>query len=107
MDLFGNKEHDERHAATERQLRALSEQVAQLTIELGEARADIRRLQDDAASAGELDVDIADAKAKLSAATSATEEAWSELYPQLMTSLAKVRASIDAAGTKDPEPTDE
>ncbi len=104
MDLFGSKEHDARHDDTERQLRVLAEQIAQLTIELGEARADIRRLQDDVAGAGELDVDIADAKAKLSAATSATEEAWTELYPQLVQSLAKVRASIDAAGTKGDEP---
>ena len=103
MDLFGGKEHDARHDETERQLRALAEQMAQLTIELGEARADIRRLQDDVEGAGELDVDIADAKAKLGAATSATEEAWSELYPQLMRSLAKVRESIDSAGAKETE----
>lgn len=107
MDLFASKEHDARHEATERELRSLAEQVAQLTIEMGEVRADIRRLQDDAAGAGDLDEDLAEAKAKLSAATAATEEAWAEVYPQLLKSLAKVRDSIDAAGAKEPEQDDE
>lgn len=35
MDLFGIKEHDERHDAVERQLRRIIEQVAQLSIDLG------------------------------------------------------------------------
>ena len=108
MDLFGNKEHDARHETVERELRNLAEQLAQLTIELGEARADIARLQAqlddkmDAPDPDALDEDLADAKAKLGAAKSASEEAWNEIYPQLLTSLGKVRDAIDKAGRKEP-----
>ena len=105
MDLFRDKEHDQRHDDTEQQIRALAEQVAQLTIELGEARADINRLQAeklDAPDPEALDDDIADAKAKLAAAKDASSDAWNDVYPQLVTSLGKVRDAIDAAGN-DPE----
>ena len=44
MDLFGIKEHDERHDEVERQLRRLIEQVAQLSIDLGVTRTELRRL---------------------------------------------------------------
>jgi hypothetical protein len=44
MDLFGMREHDARHDEGERQLRRLIEQVAQLSIDLGVTRTDIRRL---------------------------------------------------------------
>ena len=113
MDLFGNKEHDARHDAVERQLRGLVEQVAQLTIELGEARADISRLQAqldtklDAPDPEAMDADLADAKAKLGAAKSASEEAWNEIQPQLLASLAKVHEAIEKAGAKEPEAADE
>lgn len=106
MDLFGIKEHDERHDEVEHQIRALIEQVAQLTIELGEARADITGLQSrldtklDAPDPTALDADIADAKAKLSAARTASESAWSDIYPQLQESLEKVRDSIDSASAQ-------
>lgn len=113
MDLFGNKEHGARHDAVEQQLRGLVEQVAQLTIELGEARADIARLQAqldtkmDAPDAEAMDEELAEAKAKLGAAKSASEEAWNEIQPQLLASLAKVRDAIDKAGAREPDATDE
>ena len=111
MDLFGIQEHDARHDQVEQQLRSLLEQVAQLTIELGEARGDIARLQDELGSkvgvpdvdAESLDAGVADARVKLTAAQEASTEAWSEIYPQLTASLAKVRAAIDDAGSKDEE----
>ncbi len=108
MDLFGNKEHDARHETVERELRNLAEQLAQLTIELGEARADIARLQAqldskvDAPDPDALDEDLADAKAKLGAAKSVSEEAWNEIYPQLLTALGMVRDAIDKAGRTEP-----
>ena len=52
------------------------------------------------------DEDLAEAKVKLGAARTASEEAGSEIYPQLLTSLGKVRDAIDAAGRK-PEETDD
>lgn len=113
MDLFGNKEHDTRHDAVEQQLRSLVEQVAQLTIELGEARADISRLQAqldtklDGPDAHAMDAELADARAKLGAAQAASEEAWNEIQPQLLASLGKVREAIDEATAKEPDATDE
>lgn len=113
MDLFGSKEHDARHDQVEQQLRSLAEQVAQLTIELGEARADISRLQGqvdskmDAPDPGAMDADLADARAKLGAAKAASTEAWQEIYPQLLTSLGRVRDAIDEAGARDRKPDDE
>jgi predicted nucleic acid-binding Zn-ribbon protein len=107
MDLFGTKEHDARHDTVEQELRSLAEQLAQLTIELGEARADIYRLQVqldtkiDAPDPDALDQDLADAKAKLGAAKVASGDAWNEIYPQLLTSLDKVRDAIDSAGKKE------
>ncbi len=111
MDLFGLKEHDERHAEVERQIRHLLEQVAQLTIDLGEARADIRRLQrevDSKVSATDvdpaltaLDAGLADARSKLDAAQSASEDGWSDVYSQLETSIGNVRDAVDATGSSD------
>ena len=113
MDLFGNKEHDARHDAVEQQLRSLVEQMAQLTIELGQARADISRLQAqldsklDAPDPDAMDAELADARAKLGAAKSASEEAWNELQPQLLASLGRVRDAIDQAAAKEPDATEE
>ena len=110
MDLFGTKEHDARHAAAEAQIRDLLEQVAQLTIELGQTRADIRHMQAqlegkmDTPDADAFDEDLADARAKHGAAKSASEEAWREIYPQLATSLGKVRDAIDGASKDEPTP---
>ena len=111
MDLFGLKEHDERHAEVERQIRHLLEQVARLTIDLGEARADIRRLQrevDSKVSVNDvdpalaaLDAGLADARTKLEAAQSASEDAWSDVYAQLDVSIGTVRDAVEAAGSTD------
>ena len=113
MDLFGIKEHDARHDEVERRIRDLAEQVAQLTIELGEARADIARLQAqvdaklDAPDTEALDADLADARAKLEAAKEASETAWNDLYPQLLSSLGRVREAVDTAGRKETSSSDE
>ena len=54
MDIFGIKEHDEQHAETERALRRIVEQVAQLSIDLGVTRTELRRLSLDVSNlAGE------------------------------------------------------
>jgi len=44
MDLFGIKEHEQQHQDLERHVRRLVEQVAQLTIDLGETRMELRKL---------------------------------------------------------------
>ena len=44
MDLFGMKEHEQQHKDLEKHVRRLVEQVAQLTIDLGETRMQLREL---------------------------------------------------------------
>jgi chromosome segregation ATPase len=103
MDLFGIKEHDAQHAELAEQVRYLLEQVATLTIDLGQARADIERLRHEADSVDPslvaLDAGLSDARAKLRAAKSASAQGWSEVYAQLQSSLADVQDEIDAAGS--------
>ena len=93
MDLFGIKEHDERHDEVERQLRRLIEQVAQLSIDLGATRSDLRRLSLTVeGKVEEADVDpviielndgIKDARVKLVAAQDAAEENWAAVNDEL------------------------
>ena len=107
MDLFGFKEHDEKHDETERQLRRLIEQVAQLTINLGVTRTDLRRLalQMEGKVAQE-DVDpiiisinegIKDARSALSEAQSSAEETWAEANEHLTESIDSLRGELDKA----------
>jgi ABC-type transporter Mla subunit MlaD len=93
MDLFGMKEHDERHDEVERRLRRLIEQVAQLSIDLGVTRSDLRRLGltvDGKVAEADLDpiiVDlndgVRDARVKLAAAQDAAEENWAAVNDEL------------------------
>ncbi len=106
MDLFGMKEHDERHDEVERHLRRLIEQVAQLSIDLGVTRTELRRLSltvegkvseadVDPALLG-LDAGIKDARVKLAEAQNAAEENWATVSDELATSLDTLRASLDS-----------
>jgi ABC-type transporter Mla subunit MlaD len=104
MDLFGMKEHDERHDEAERQLRRLIEQVAQLSIDLGATRSDLRRLSLTVeGKVEEADVDpviielndgIKDARVKLAAAQDAAEENWSAVNDELGDALDALRQSM-------------
>ena len=86
MDLFGIREHDERHDEMERNMRRLVEQVAQLSIDLGVTRTELRRLslsvegklsEDDVDPAlAVLNDGIETARVKLAAAEDAAEENW-------------------------------
>jgi hypothetical protein len=92
MDLFGMKEHDERHDEVEHRLRRLIEQVAQLSI-VGVTRSDLRRLG--LAVEGkvvEADLDpiivdlndgVRDARIKLAAAQDAADENWAAVNDEL------------------------
>lgn len=105
MDLFGIKEHDERHDEVERQLRRLIEQVAQLSIDLGVTRTELRRLALTVdGKVTEADVDpallglnagIKVARDKLAEAQNAAEEDWAAVNDELATSLNSLRASIE------------
>jgi hypothetical protein len=107
MDLFGIKEHDERHDEMERQLRRLIEQVAQLTIDLGVTRTQMRSLQlqvDGKVAEGDLDPSvialnqgIKDARVKLAEAEAAADEQWADLLDGLSASIDTVREQTTAA----------
>lgn len=105
MDLFGMKEHDGRHDEAERQLRRLIEQVAQLSIDLGVTRTELRRLSltvdgkiseaDVDPALIDLDAGIKDARIKLAAAQSAAEENWAGVSNELADSLDTLRAGLE------------
>ncbi len=104
MDLFGMKEHDERHDEVERQLRRLIEQVAQLSIDLGVTRTELRRLNLTVEGKVEdADVDpviielndgIKDARVKLVAAQDAAEENWAAVNDELGDAVDALRKSM-------------
>lgn len=106
MDLFGIKEHDERHDEVERQLRRLIELVAQLSIDLGVTRSELRKLSltvEGKVSEAEvdpalivLDGDIKDARVKLAEAEAAAEESWAAANEELSASIETLRASLEA-----------
>ena len=107
MDLFGMKEHDAKHDEGERQLRRLIEQVAQLSIDLGVTRTDIRRLSlvvegkvDDAdvdEAIVALNEGVKQARVKLAAAQDAAEENWSAVNDELSEAVDSLRAAIEEA----------
>lgn len=104
MDLFGIKEHDARHDEVERQLRRLIEQVAQLSIDLGVTRTELRRLSLTVeGNVSEADVDpsmvalnegIQKARVKLAAAQAAAEENWATVSAELASSLDDLRNEL-------------
>ena len=105
MDLFGIKEHDERHDEAERQLRRLIEQVAQLSIDLSMTRAELRALTnvvEGKVSAAEIDPsitkmneDIKAARAKLEEAQAAADEEWGQINDELAKSVEDLRSQLD------------
>lgn len=109
MDLFGMKEHDERHDEMERQLRRLIEQVAQLSIDLGVTRTELRRVTltvDGKVSEADVDPALIDldagikaARIKLAEAQVAAEENWASVNDELATTLDSLRASLEDTAT--------
>jgi len=108
MDLFGMKEHDERHDEVERQLRRLIEQVAQLSIDLGVTRTELRRLTLTVeGKVSEADIDpaivslnegIIDARVKLAAAQDAAEENWAAINDELSEAIDSLREELAENG---------
>lgn len=104
MDLFGMKEHDERHDEVERQLRRLIEQVAQLSIDLGVTRTELRRLALTVeGKVAEADLDpaivslnegIKDSRIKLAAAQDAAEENWAAVNDELSEAIDSLREEL-------------
>ena len=107
MDLFGIKEHDERHDEVERQLRRLIEQVAQLSIDLSMTRAELRALSNvvegkvssadiDPAFIG-LNEGVKAARAKLEEAQAAADEEWGRISDELEASVDALRSQLDSS----------
>ncbi|MGI9586070.1 MAG: hypothetical protein ACR2N7_10820 [Acidimicrobiia bacterium] len=104
MDLFGIGGHDDRHDAVELQLRRLIEQVAQLSIDLGVTRTDMRRLYLEVqGKVDDADVDpaivalnegIKNTRDKLAAAQEAAEDNWATTNEQLTEAVDELRRNI-------------
>ena len=107
--MFGLQEHEDRHDEVERQLRRLIEQVAQLSIDLGVTRTDLRRLYlmvegkvDEAdvdPSIVALNEDIKVARVKLLAAQEAAEENWAVLNDELAVAVDGLRERLAESET--------
>ena len=105
MDLFGIKEHDERHDTAERQLRRLVEQVAQLSIDLSQTRAELRTLSkavEGKVSAAEVDPtitglneEIKAARVKLKEARAVADEEWGRINDELAKSVEDLRFQLE------------
>ena len=93
MDLFGMKEHEQQHKDLEKHVRRLVEQVAQLTIDLGETRMQLRELAievEGKVSSDEIDPalvglneGIRQAREQLSETREANEQTWDKLSDDL------------------------
>ncbi len=102
MDLFGIRTHDEQHVTTERTLRRLVEQVAQLSIDLGQTRTELRRLS--LVVEGKISADAVDpvlveansafgrAREQLGTLQASADEQWNELRQQLDAAVAEASA---------------
>lgn len=102
MDLFGIQTHDDQHVATERTLRRLVEQVAQLSIDLGQTRTDLRRLSlvvEGKVSADAVDPALVEmnsalgrAREQLGNLEASADEQWNEVRQQLDAAVAEAAA---------------
>ncbi len=101
MDLFGLKDHAQQHEDLERHVRRLVEEVAQLTIDLGETRMQLRKLglevegkvsvdEIDPALVG-LNEGIKRAREQLGETQEAAEESWDQLSNELDTAVNDLR----------------
>ncbi len=105
MSLFGFAEHGDRLDEIEQQLRRLVEQVAQLSIDLGVTRTELRRLSLTVeGKVTEADLDpgiislnerIKEARAKLVATQASAEETWVGASAELSETIAAMRAELD------------
>ena len=105
MDLFGIKEHDERHDEAERQLRRLIEQVAQLSIDLSMTRAELRALSnvvEGKVSTAELDPafvgmneGVKAARVKLKETQDAADEEWGRISDELAASVDALHSQLE------------
>ena len=108
MGLFGrDNEQDERLDAIERQMRRMTEQIGQLSVDLGVTRMELLRARvavDEAVKSaevapmfGQLNESLKNARAKLEATQAAADDAWATLQDSSDDALETMRAGIDSA----------
>lgn len=109
MDIFGIQAHDDRHSETERLLRRIVEQVAQLSIDLGVTRTELRRLALDVAALDDAtvksdDIDpsltslnerIRDARASLDETKASASDTWQKSEAELFSALEQLRSELE------------
>ena len=111
MGLFGHDdEQDDRLDAIERQLRRITEQVGELSIDLGVTRMELLRTRVEVSGsvrAADLDPTFAalneslvTTRAKLADAEAAAGDAWTTLQGSSEEALATLRSGIDEAWTR-------
>jgi chromosome segregation ATPase len=104
MDLFGLKDHEQQHKDLESHVRRLVEQVAQLTIDLGETRMQLRKLAlevEGKVSADEIDPalvglneGIKQARKQLEETQEAAEDSWDQLSDELDDAVDQLRGQF-------------
>ena len=108
MGLFGHDdEQDDRLDAIESQLRRMTEQIGQLSVDLGVTRMELLKARvaiKDAVKAaevdpmfGQLNESLVKARAQLEASASAADDAWVTLQGSSDEALETMRTGIDSA----------
>ncbi len=111
MGLFGHDdEQDERLDAIERQLRRITEQVGELSIDLGVTRMELLRTRvgvEGSVKAADLDPtfdalneSLLTTRAKLAESRAAATDAWATLQDSSDDALATLRSGLDEAWTR-------
>jgi len=108
MGLFGHDdEQDDRLDAIESQMRRMTEQIGQLSVDLGVTRMELLKARvavDDAVKAaevdpmfGQLNESLVKAREKLEASKEAADDAWATLQGSSDEALETMRTGIDSA----------
>ena len=111
MGLFGHdNEQDDRLDAIERQLRRLTEQVGELSIDLGVTRMELLktrvevsqpvRADDLDPTFGSLNESLKETRSKLAESRAAADDAWSTLQDSSDEALETLRTGIDDAWSR-------
>jgi hypothetical protein len=111
MGIFGhNSEQDDRLDAIERQLRRLTEQVGELSIDLGVTRMEVLKTRLEVSkSVKEGDVDpmfgalndsLTETRVRLAESKAATDDAWATLQDSSDSAIATMRTGIDDAWSR-------
>ncbi len=111
MGLFGHDdEQDDRLDAIERQLRRITEQVGELSVDLGVTRMELLKTRVEVSrSVKEADLDpmfgalnqsLNQTRAKLAESKAAADDAWATLQDSSDDALATLRSGIDDAWTR-------